>query len=279
MALAGGCGDGGDADHPATVAPSVSRAEVARALPHKLRPDPGQLAAEIDRAQKILDDPASTSRELARAALLEQLTTASLAEERASSRRATIARLDRQAAATMRTNLAAAAALSSLVLPRNRLPSWRIVPPPGPGTLLRYFRSAQSRFGVAWQYLAAIEFIETRFGRVQGLSSAGAQGPMQFLAGTWARYGRGNIDDQRDAILGAARYLVANGAPAKMPDALYSYNNSRDYVTAIQDYARRMRSDPRAYYGYYNWQVIYAHLGGDVILPVGYPKVRPVRVG
>ena len=39
-----------------------------------------------------------------------------------------------------------------------------------------------------------------------------------------------------------------------------------------------MRSDPRAYYGYYWWQVIYARRGGEVILPVGYPAVRPTPV-
>lgn len=123
-------------------------------------------------------------------------------------------------------------------------------------------------------YLAAIDFIETRFGRVQGPSAAGARGPMQFVPGTWARYGRGNIDNQRDAIIAAARYLSANGAHGDMAAALYHYNNSTDYVAAVQDYARRMRADPRAYDGYYNWQVLYAKVGGLFILPVGYPRVR-----
>jgi hypothetical protein len=128
------------------------------------------------------------------------------------------------------------------------------------------------------EYLAGIEFVETRFGRVNGLSTAGAEGPMQFLAATWARYGTGDVHDPRAAIFGAARYLVANGAPADMPGALYHYNTSADYVRAITDYADRMRADPRAYYGYYSWQVIYAGRGRPVVLPVGYPKVRPVPV-
>jgi hypothetical protein len=178
----------------------------------------------------------------------------------------------------MRTNLDAASALAGLVVPHKRLPHWTIVLPPPPSTLLGYFRTAQSRFGVRWEYLAAIELIETRFGRIQGVSSAGARGPMQFLPDTWARYGSGNIDNAHDAILGAARYLVANGAPGDMADALYHYNNSRDYVRAVQDYASRMRADPLAYDGYYYWQVFYAHAGGTVFLPVGYPKVRPVPV-
>jgi hypothetical protein len=178
----------------------------------------------------------------------------------------------------MRTNLDAAAALAGIVSPQVGLPRWRIVQPPAPNTLLGYFRAAQARFRVPWEDLAAIEFIESRFGRIQGLSPAGAQGPMQFMTATWARYGIGEVDNQRDAILGAARYLAANGAPGDMAAALYRYNNSRDYVRAVQDYASQMREDVRAYYGYYYWQVLYARVGGTVILPVGYPKARPIPV-
>ena len=151
--------------------------------------------------------------------------------------------------------------------------------PPPAGTLLGYFRGAQARFGVPWEVLAAIELIETRFGRVHGLSSAGAEGPMQFLPSTWARYGRGDVNDQHDAIMGAARYLAASGAPADIGRALYAYNPARGYVTAVEDYADRMRADPRSYYGYYNWQVFYRYARGTVVLRVGYPQVRPVPLG
>ncbi len=99
---------------------------------------------------------------------------------------------------------------------------------------------------------------------------------MQFMPATWAAYGRGNVHNPRDAIFGAARYLSANGAPADMPDAIYHYNLSRYYVRAVEDYAARMRADPRAYYGYYSWQVIYVYGHRRVILPVGFPKVRPI---
>lgn len=237
-----------------------------------------QLASDINRAQGIIDDPASPSGDLADAGRLEQLATSAVARETPRARHATLALLRPWAAATVRTDLAASAALSRLTLSRKQFPPWRIAQPPGPGTLLADFREAQSRFGVGWEYLAAIEFIETRFGRVRGPSSAGAQGPMQFLPATWARYGGGNIDNQRDAIITAARYLVANGAPADMATALYHYNNSTDYVTAVVDYAGRMRADPRAYDGYYNWQVLYARVGRLFILPVGYPRVRPESV-
>jgi hypothetical protein len=255
----------------ATVAPSVP-------LPDRLPGDRRQLRADLDLAQKIIDDPSSSSLELTSAGRFEQLATVALAAEPLRGQHRTLAGLGRPAAASMRANLEAAATLAGLVTPHKSLPHWKIVQPPAPNTLLGYFRSAQSRFGVRWEYLAAIEFIETKFGRIAGLSSAGAEGPMQFLPATWARYGSGDVRNPRDAILGAARYLVASGAPGDMADALYHYNPSSDYVNAVQDYARRMRADLRAYYGYYYWQVIYKRVGRPLILPVGYPEVRPVPV-
>jgi membrane-bound lytic murein transglycosylase B len=263
---------------PQVAHPSTSALPTWDALPAALPSDRRSLAADITRAQAVIDDRSSSSRTLASAGLFEQLATGALGRDTLQTRRATLAMLSRPAAASMRTNLAAAASLSELARPNRSLPHWRIAQPPAPDTLLGYFRAAQSRFGVRWEYLAAIEFIETRFGRVQGLSSAGAQGPMQFLPATWAQYGSGSIDNQRDAIASAARYLVANGAPGDMARALYHYNNSPEYVNAVQDYASRMRTDRRAYDGYYYWQVVYARSGGAVILPVGYPHVRPVPV-
>jgi hypothetical protein len=274
VAVTAGSGNNSHPHRQGTVVSLAPPDVLAKGLPR----DRSELAADIDRAQAIIDDASSAPRELAGAGLLEQLATRALRAETPGVRRATLALLGMRAAASMRVDVDAAAALSRITTPRKRLPDWRIVQPPPPSTLMRYFRAAQSRFGVPWQDLAAIEFVETRFGRVRGLSSAGAQGPMQFLPTTWARYGSGHIDNQRDAILSAARYLVANGAPRDMPDALYHYNNSRDYVRAVQDYASLMRADVRAYYGYYYWQVIYAHVAGAVIMPVGYPKVRPVRL-
>ena len=240
--------------------------------------DPAALAGDIDRAQQVIDAASSTSPELSRAGRFEQLATLELENEPVGFRRATLARLGHEAAATIRANLSADAALSGLAAPPKTFPDWRIVQPPPPRTLLAYFRIAQSRFGVPWQDLAAVEFIETRFGRIQGLSSAGARGPMQFLPSTWAEYGSGRIDNQHDAILSAARYLAANGAPGAMSDALYHYNNSLGYVHAVEDYAARMRADARAYVGYYYWQVAYTRVGGTAILPLGYPKARPEPV-
>jgi soluble lytic murein transglycosylase-like protein len=121
------------------------------------------------------------------------------------------------------------------------------------GTLRTFYLDAQRRYGVDASYLAAINFIESKFGRVNGPSSAGAVGPMQFLPSTWTEYGQGgNINDPHDAILAAARYLQHNGAPYNMRNAIWHYNNSFDYVDSVEAFARAYRSDPgwldRMYY-------------------------------
>lgn len=107
-------------------------------------------------------------------------------------------------------------------------------------------------------------------GRIRGTSEAGAQGPMQFMPSTWAAYGEGDINSNRDSIAAAARYLQRNGAPGDMRRALYRYNNDYRYVDAVTIYAERMRADERAFWGYYQWQVYYVTMNGDVWLPEGY---------
>jgi hypothetical protein len=120
-------------------------------------------------------------------------------------------------------------------------------------SLRSYYQEAERRYGVNYSYLAAINFIESKFGRVNGPSSADAYGPMQFLVGTWAEYGQGgNINDPHDAILAAARLLVHNGAPYNMRNAIWHYNNSFDYVDSVEAFARAYRTYPgwldRMYY-------------------------------
>jgi membrane-bound lytic murein transglycosylase B len=138
--------------------------------------------------------------------------------------------------------------------------------------------TAGAEYRIPWPYLAAIELIETRMGRIHGLSSAGAQGPMQFLPATWAEYGRGSINNQLDAILAAARFLAASGGRRRIADALFHYNPSDSYVNAVESYALEMRKDERAFYGYYWWQVLYRTVRGTYLLPVGYPRLRAVRL-
>jgi membrane-bound lytic murein transglycosylase B len=122
--------------------------------------------------------------------------------------------------------------------------------------LLAYYREAQRRFRVSWNVLAAVNFVESKFGKLRSSSAAGAQGPMQFIPSTWRAYGLGgNIHDPHDAILGAANYLRASGAPNDLRRALYAYNHSVAYVDAVLRYARRISADRTTFYALYNWQV------------------------
>jgi membrane-bound lytic murein transglycosylase B len=135
------------------------------------------------------------------------------------------------------------------------------------GRLKRYFKAGERRFGVSWQILAAVNYIETKFNKIRSASSAGAQGPMQFLRSTWQRYGMGgNIYSPHDAILGAANYLHASGAPGNYRQALYAYNHADAYVDAVLIYAHRMMKDPRQFFEYYSWQLFVITTRGDVQL-------------
>ncbi len=152
------------------------------------------------------------------------------------------------------------------------LPDWKIVQAAAIDQLLGFYKEAEAEFGVPWYYLASIHLVETRMGRIRGLSSAGAQGPMQFIPSTWARYGTGDINSDHDSILAAARYLKAAGAPDDMSRALFAYNHSQAYVNALTLYAEVMKGDAAAYRGYHGWQVYYPTIDGPVLLPVGWIK-------
>ena len=168
---------------------------------------------------------------------------------------AALDRLPPRRAAHLRDTLFARANLLHLSQPRP-LSAFRTGPPAPAAALLRYYRQGQRRYGVAWSVLAAVNFVESAFGKLRNASTAGARGPMQFLPSTWRRYGLGgDVNDPHDAILGAANYLHANGAARSYSRALYSYNPSRYYVAAVLLYAKRMRADPRAFLEYYAWQV------------------------
>ena len=133
---------------------------------------------------------------------------------------------------------------------------YRTGPPEPPRELLAHYRKAQRRFGVPWPVLAAVNFVESAFGRMRNSSAAGAQGPMQFIPSTWDAYGMGgDVNDPHDAIMGAANYLSASGAPGDLTGALYAYNPSDLYVRAALAYAGRIRRDRDAFLSYYSWQV------------------------
>ena len=162
---------------------------------------------------------------------------------------------------------------------KDTVPPWRIVPPAPADELLAYYRDAEAASGVGWNYLAAINLIETRFGSIDGASTAGAQGPMQFLPATFSAYSDGgDIHSPRDSIMAAGRYLAANGFANDRDHAIFRYNNAAEYVRAVDDYAALLAADPAAFAGYYRWDTYYYTTAGDVLLPIGYASTSPIPV-
>jgi hypothetical protein len=186
-----------------------------------------------------------------------------------------VAAVPPELAPVVTANVGAGTGLGGITAPQASLPDWTILTPKPAAELRGYYDEAQAASGIPWAYLAAVHFVETRMGRIHGNSSAGAQGPMQFIPSTWAAYGAGgDIDSDHDAILAAGRFLAATGGPSDMDRALFAYNHSQAYVAAVEAYARVMLADPRAYDGYYQWQVYYSTTSGVVRLPEGYRATR-----
>ena len=253
-----------------TTTPSPLPTPTPRPEPPPVASEPVAIAVQLASAERAVRDANVTGAELAWTGHLQQRIYRSLAAQ-PELREPVLTALPPTVRAYATKNLSATADLRSTVVPGPNLPTaWRIVEPAPLDELLRYYREAEAEFGVHWSYLAAIHLVETRMGRIRGVSSAGAQGPMQFMPGTWAAYGEGDVNSNRDAIRAAARYLRANRAPADMPNALFRYNNSQPYVRAVTAYAEVMREQPDAYRGFYHWQVYYLTTRGDILLPVGY---------
>jgi hypothetical protein len=109
-----------------------------------------------------------------------------------------------------------------------------------PPFLLPIYQAAGIEYGVRWEVLAAINEIETDYGRNLNVSTAGAVGWMQFLPSTWKRYGvDANGDGQQDpynpadAIFAAARYLRAAGGDQNLRGAIFAYNHATWYVDSV----------------------------------------------
>jgi soluble lytic murein transglycosylase-like protein len=288
LGLLAACG-GGDRSRPeaaptrtasaASPAPTTGSTADRSAEPAPLDRDPVELARQLDQAVATVLDPGADAESVRRAAELHQLAVRSLVLGSPSYRRTVVGALRPAAARQVRHEVHAGRLLTAITTPKRRFPPWHIVRPPAPDVLLGYYREAERRTGVPWEYLAAINLVETRMGRIRGPSTAGALGPMQFLPATWARYGAGgDINDAHDAIQAAARLLRAHGAPRDMATALWHYNPSSRYVEAVTEYARVMESSPATYRGYWHWRVLYHLQRGTYVLPVGFPRVHPVRV-
>jgi hypothetical protein len=120
-----------------------------------------------------------------------------------------------------------------------------------PPFLLPIYQAAGTQYGIRWEVLAAINEIETDYGRNLNVSSAGALGWMQFIPSSWRSYGTdANKDGERDpynpvdAIFAAARYLKAAGADNDLRRAIFAYNHADWYVDSVMLRARLISGLP-----------------------------------
>ncbi len=114
-----------------------------------------------------------------------------------------------------------------------------------PPFLLPIYQAAGIEYGVRWEVLAAINEIETDYGRNLNVSSAGAVGWMQFLPSSWKLFGvDANRDGRKDpynpvdAVFAAARDLKAAGADTDLRRAIFAYNHADWYVESVLMRAR-----------------------------------------
>jgi membrane-bound lytic murein transglycosylase B len=122
-----------------------------------------------------------------------------------------------------------------------------------PPFLLPIYLAAGERYGVPWQVLAAINEVESDYGYDLGVSSAGAEGWMQFLPAEWLAYGvdangAGVRDpyNPADAIFATARYLAAAGASHDLRGAIYAYNHSSSYVESVLLHSQLIAGTPQS---------------------------------
>lgn len=122
-----------------------------------------------------------------------------------------------------------------------------------PPFLLPIYTAAADRYRVPWQALAAINEVESDYGYDLSISSAGAEGWMQFLPSEWLAYGvdangAGVRDpyNPADAIFAAARYLATAGATHDLRGAIYAYNHSSSYVESVMLRIRLLSGTPQS---------------------------------
>ena len=252
----------GDASAPPAVGP---RRPTAHALPPVDTPiprTPAALAAALTDTTRRLrgaidrwDAALAVPRDVTYLALYHQRMLRLMSARRALGD-ATTARLAPDVRDDARATVLGRRHLAAIPRAPGRLPRVRIAPAAPAARLRAFYAEGERRFGVSWSILAAVNFVESAFGRVRSASEAGARGPMQFLPSTWRAYGMGgDIDDPQDAILAAANLLRRAGASRDPDRALFAYNHSAHYVRAIRLFAARMAADERTFLTYYAWQV------------------------
>ncbi|MDA2894830.1 lytic transglycosylase domain-containing protein [Mycolicibacterium sp. BiH015] len=268
----------GDTAPPDTAGTQAAQPPVLRAAQPVLASDPARIVDDLVADEHALRDRQSSEETLTAAARRQQKAYRVLARHPEWDPVAR-ARVPRTLLDVYDRNIDARRQLGAMGRGKPTLPAWRINPPRPADELLSYYRKAESASGVGWNYLAAINFVETAYGRISGVSTAGAQGPMQFMPSTFATHGAGtDILDPHDSIMAAGRFLAAHGFVRDRDHALYQYNNSRQYVRAINQYATLIGADPAVFAGYHRWDVYYNTVAGDVVLPVGYSSTSPIPV-
>ena len=126
-----------------------------------------------------------------------------------------------------------------------------------PEYLVNDYKAAAEQYKIPWSVLAAINYVETGYGRDLAVSSAGAVGWMQFMPSTWAEFGEvvnraGKVQhrpaslfdawDASDAIFSAARMLVADGARQDIAQAVFDYNHATWYVDEVLELADKIKA-------------------------------------
>jgi cell wall-associated NlpC family hydrolase len=118
-----------------------------------------------------------------------------------------------------------------------------------PPKIKKLYLAAADKYKIPWTLLAGIGMEETGHGSNNHTSSAGAQGLMQFMPGTWATMGvdgdhdgRADIHNDADSIYSAANYLTKSGVSqgaAGVRKALLAYNSVDWYANDVLFYAAR----------------------------------------
>ncbi|CAN5534270.1 hypothetical protein BH20ACT2_BH20ACT2_16360 [soil metagenome] len=262
---------------PPAAAPAPTSPPGELSVPPVVAGDPVRLARQIVAAERVVRDSSAPADQVAANAHLQQLAYRKLGDTPAWDAEV-LAQVPDDLRPAVERNVTARREFNAMhTRPPENVPAWRIVDPAPAAELLASYQAGEAEFGVPWEYLAAINLVETAMGRIRGLSSAGARGPMQFMPATWDAFGSGDIDDPGDAIRSAARYLAHNGGGrGDIAGALFNYNRSNRYVRGVTAYAQILEADPAAFAGFYHWQVYYRSAVGDLWLPTGYEQPEPI---